>query len=56
MLLASALTLDHAEWGKDPDLELGFNPVLDQIRYLAEIHLTSLMVLHDFLSKRIAPL
>jgi hypothetical protein len=49
-------TLDRIEWGKDPDLELGFNPVLDWIQYLAKNGLTSLMVLHDFLSKRLAPL
>jgi hypothetical protein len=30
--------------------------VLDRIQYLAESGLTSLMVLHDFLSKRLAPL
>jgi hypothetical protein len=41
---------------KDPDLELGFDPVLDRIRYLAENSLTSLMVLHDFLSKCLVPL
>jgi hypothetical protein len=49
-------TLDRTERGKDPDLELGFNPVLDQIQHLAENGLTSLMVLHDFLSKHLAPL
>jgi hypothetical protein len=49
-------TLDHTEWGKDPGLEPGFDPVLDRIQYLAENGLTSLMVLHDFLSKRLAPL
>jgi hypothetical protein len=27
----SGPTLDRTEWGKDPDLEPGFNPVLDQI-------------------------
>jgi hypothetical protein len=32
-------------------LEPGFNPVLDRIQYLAENDLTSLMVLHNFLSK-----
>jgi hypothetical protein len=53
---ATAPTLDRAEWGKDPGLELGFDPVLDRIQYLAESGLTSLMVLHDFLSKRLAPL
>jgi hypothetical protein len=48
---AAAPTLDRAEWGKDPGLESGFNSVLDRIQYLAESGLTSLMVLHDFLSK-----
>jgi hypothetical protein len=50
------LTLDRTEWVKDPVLEPGFNPVMDRIQYLAENGLTSLMVLHDFLSKRIVPL
>jgi hypothetical protein len=31
----AALTLDRAEWVKDPGLESGYDPVLDQIRYLA---------------------
>jgi hypothetical protein len=53
---AAAPTLDRAEWGKDPGLESGFDPVLDRIQYLAESGLTSLMVLHDFLSKCLAPL
>jgi hypothetical protein len=49
-------TLDRTEWGKDPGLEPGFEPVLDWIQYLAKNSLTSVMVLHDFLSKRLAPL
>jgi hypothetical protein len=49
-------TLDRTEWGKDPGLEPGFDPVLDRIQYLAENNLTSLMVLHDFLLKHLAPL
>jgi hypothetical protein len=53
---AATPTLNRAEWGKDPGLESGFDPVLDQIQYLAESGLTSLMVLHDFLSRRLAPL
>jgi hypothetical protein len=56
MIPAAAPTIDRAEWGKDPGLESGFDPMLDQIQYLAESGLTSLMVLHDFLSKRLAPL
>jgi hypothetical protein len=53
---AAAPTLNRAKWGKDPGLESGFDPVLDRIQYLAESGLTSLMVLHDFLSRRLAPL
>jgi hypothetical protein len=53
---AAASTLNRAEWGKDPGLESRFDPVLDRIQYLAESGLTSLMVLHDFVSRRLAPL
>jgi hypothetical protein len=53
---AAAPTLNRAEWEKDPDLESGFDPVLDRIQYLPESGLTSLMVLHDFLSRRLVPL
>jgi hypothetical protein len=50
------LTLDRTDSEKDTDLELGFDPVLDRIQYLAKNGLTSLLVLHDFLSKRLTPL
>jgi hypothetical protein len=53
---AAAPTLNRAKWGKDPRLESGFDPVLDRIQYLAESGLTSLMVMHDFLSRHLAPL
>jgi hypothetical protein len=56
MIPAAAPTLNCAEWGKDPRLESGFDPVLDRIQYLAESGLTSLMVLHEFLSRCLAPL
>jgi hypothetical protein len=54
-----------SHWRSDPQLhrvgerprpESGFDPVLDRIQYLAHNGLTSLMVLHDFLSKRLTPL
>jgi hypothetical protein len=41
---------------KDPELESGFDPVLHRIQYLAENDLTSLMMPHDFLSRRLMPL
>jgi hypothetical protein len=55
-LLATMPTLYRALWGKDPGLDSRFNPVLDRIRHRAENGLTLLMVLHDFLSKHLAPL
>jgi hypothetical protein len=35
-LPAGAPTLDCTEWVKDPGLESGFDPILDQIQHLAE--------------------
>jgi hypothetical protein len=55
-LPTGAPTLDCTEWVKDPGLESGFDPILDRIQHLAENGLTSLMVLHDFLSRRLTPL
>jgi hypothetical protein len=58
-LPASAPTLDCTEWGKDPGLDSGFNLILDRIQYTGVndiMRLTSLMVMHDFLSRRLAPL
>jgi hypothetical protein len=55
-LPASAPTLNCTEWVKDPGLESGFDLTLDRIQHLAENGLTSLMVLHDFLSCRLTPL
>jgi hypothetical protein len=49
-------TLGRTEWGKDLGLEPSFDPLLNQIQYLTENGVTSLMVLHDFLSKRLVPL
>jgi hypothetical protein len=41
---------------KDLSLVSGFDPVLDWIQHLVENSLTSLLVLHDFLSRHLAPL
>jgi hypothetical protein len=49
-------TLNRAKWVKDPGLESGFDPMLHRIQYLAENGLTSLMVLHEFLSRCLVPL
>ena len=39
-----------------PELEAKFQPMIERIAFLAREGLTSLMVLHDFLSRRLAPL
>jgi hypothetical protein len=39
VLPTAVLTLCHADRGKDPGLESGFNPVLEQIQFLAENNL-----------------
>jgi hypothetical protein len=43
-------------WEKVPTLQSGYHPMLKRILFLAENGFTSMMVLFDFLSKRIAPL
>jgi hypothetical protein len=46
----------HADWEQDFRLEPAFNLVLGRIRILAECGPSSMMVLHNFLSKHIRPL
>jgi hypothetical protein len=46
----------RVDWEQDPGLELAYNPVLGRIQILAESGLKPMMVLHDYVSKRIAPL
>jgi hypothetical protein len=46
----------RVDWEKDPNLEPAYNPVLGRIWILAENGLASIMVLHDYMSKRITTL
>jgi hypothetical protein len=55
-LLTIALTGHHSSWEKVPDLQSAYLHILKRIQFLAENDLTSMMVLFDFLSKRITPL
>jgi hypothetical protein len=55
-LLTTALTGHRSSWEKVPDLQSAYLHVLKRIQILAENDLTSMMVLFDFLSKRITPL
>jgi hypothetical protein len=52
-LLTTASMVPRINWEQDPGLELIFNPVLGRIQILAESGLTSMMVLHDYVSKHI---
>jgi hypothetical protein len=56
MLSIVVPTAPHTDWEQDPSLEPAYNPVLGRIRIMAESGLTPMMVLHDFVSKRIVPL
>jgi hypothetical protein len=55
-LPTTAPTASRSDWEKDPNLQPAYNPMLDRICFLAEKGLTSMMVLHDYLSKHIVPL
>jgi hypothetical protein len=46
----------RVDWEKDPNLEPAYNLVLGRIWILAENGLASIMVLHDYMSKRITTL
>jgi hypothetical protein len=56
MLPTAAPIAPCIHWEQDTNLEPIFNPVLGRIQILAEGGLTSMMVLHDYVSKCIAPL
>jgi hypothetical protein len=49
-------TTHCSDWEKDPNLQPAYNTLLDRIYFLVEKGLTSMMVLHNYLSKCIAPL
>ena len=47
---------DRSDWETLLELEPEFQPVIERIAFLAREGLTSLMVLHDFLSHHLVPL
>jgi hypothetical protein len=55
MLTATSMG-SHNGWEKVPNLQLAYRPMLKRIQCLVEKCLTSMMLLFDFLSKRITPL
>jgi hypothetical protein len=55
-LPTAAPTAPCVDWEQDPGLEPVFNPVLGRIWIMAESGPTSMMVLHDYVSKCIMPL
>jgi hypothetical protein len=55
-LPTSAPTGKSDLWEKVPNLQRVYDPMLKRIKFLVGKGLTSMMVLFDFLSRRIAPL
>jgi hypothetical protein len=55
-LSTAAPTGYRSGWENVPNLQSAYRPVLKRIQFVAEKGLTSMIVLFDFLSKRIAPL
>jgi hypothetical protein len=56
VVLPTVTSSNRSCWEKVPDLQPEYRPMKRRIRFLAEKGLTSMMVLHDFMSKRIIPL
>jgi hypothetical protein len=56
VLPTEAPTGKRDSWVEVPRLSVPFTPVVEQIKLLVGRDLTSMMVLFDFLSRRIAPL
>jgi hypothetical protein len=46
----------HSNWEEVLMLHRAYEPVIERMKHLTTHSLTSMMVLHDFLSRRIAPL
>jgi hypothetical protein len=56
VLPTGALTGNQDHWEELPRLQSAFEPVIERIRFLAGHGLSLMIVLSDFLSRRIAPL
>jgi hypothetical protein len=57
LVLPTAASMSHRSgWEKVPNLQSAYLPVRKRIHFLIENGLMSMMVLYNFLSKRIAPL
>jgi hypothetical protein len=54
LALLPATPSNRSRWEKVPDLQPEYRPVKRRIQFLAEKGLTSMMVMHDFVSKHIA--
>jgi hypothetical protein len=49
-------TARHGDWEEVPKLRRAYKPMIERIKHLMSHGLSSMMVVHDFLSRRIAPL
>jgi hypothetical protein len=56
VLLTESPMAKHNDWEEVPKLHRAYEPVIKMIKHLTSHGFTTVMVLHDFLSRRITPL
>jgi hypothetical protein len=56
VLLTESPTAKHSEWEETLKLHRAYEPMIERIKHLTSHGLMMMMVLHDFLSRLIAPL
>jgi hypothetical protein len=49
-------TVKHSDWEETPKLHVAYRPMIERIKHLTSHGLSAMMVLHDFLLRRITPL
>jgi hypothetical protein len=49
-------TVKHSDWEETPKLHVAYRPMIERIKHLMSHGLSAMMVLHDFLLRRITPL
>jgi hypothetical protein len=55
-VLTESSTAKKTTWEETPNLHMAYGPMIERIMYLMSHGLLVMMVLHDFLSRRITPL
>jgi hypothetical protein len=56
VLPTESLMAKRRDWEETPNLHRSYGPMIERIKHLTSHGLIAMMVLHDFLSRCIAPL